>query len=85
MADGVDMKSGVIDKRGRITVPREVRQRLGLAAGDQVEFVVESDRIIVQAVTNVFGKSKGVLGKFPGGEEGIRAWIRDMRDEEPKT
>jgi AbrB family looped-hinge helix DNA binding protein len=47
MADRVDMQSGVMDKRGRITVPQEVRQRLGLAAGDQVEFVVEGDRIIL--------------------------------------
>lgn len=81
MADRVKMKSGVMDKRGRITVPREVRQRLGLAAGDQVEFVFEGDRIIVQAVTNVFAKWRGVLGKFPGGEKGTTKWIRDMRDE----
>jgi AbrB family looped-hinge helix DNA binding protein len=44
MADREDMKSAVMDKRGRITVPREIRQELGLAAGDQVEFVVDGDR-----------------------------------------
>ncbi len=81
MADRVHMKSGVMDKRGRITVPWEVRQRLGLAAGDQVEFVVEGDRIIFRAVNNEFAKWIGVVGKFPGGEKGILAWIRDMRDE----
>jgi AbrB family looped-hinge helix DNA binding protein len=82
MADRVEMKSGVMDKRGRITVPREVRQLLGLAAGDQVEFVVEGDRIIFRAATNPFSKWIGVCGKFPGGEKGIAKWIRDMRDEE---
>jgi AbrB family looped-hinge helix DNA binding protein len=81
MADREDMKSAVMDKRGRITVPREIRQELGLAAGDQVEFVVDGDKIIFRAVTNVFAKWIGVAGKFPGGEKGILEWIRDMREE----
>ncbi len=70
----------VIDKRGRITLPQDVRKRLGLGPGDQIEFVVEDDRIILRAVTDVFTKWIGILGKFPGGEEGIKAWIRDMRE-----
>ena len=81
MADRVDMKSAVVDKRGRITLPREVRQRLGLAAGDQVKFVVEGDQIVFRPVTNVFEKWIGVSGKFLGGKKGIAAWIRDMREE----
>jgi len=44
MADRADIKSAVIDKR--ITLPLEIRQRLGLAAGGQVEFVIEDDRIV---------------------------------------
>jgi AbrB family looped-hinge helix DNA binding protein len=81
MADRGNMKFGVMDKTGRITVPREVRQRLGLTAGDHVEFVVDGDRIVFRAETDVFAKYRGVLGKFPGGEKGILEWVRDMRDE----
>jgi antitoxin PrlF len=81
----MEMKySSVIDSRGRVTVPREVRQRLGLSAGDQVKFVVEDKRIFLQPsrpATNVFEKYIGVLGKFPGGKKQINAWIRSMRDE----
>jgi AbrB family looped-hinge helix DNA binding protein len=64
--------SSAIDKRGRITVPREVRLRLGLSAGDRVEFVVEDDRIVlrpVRPVTRVFEKQAGILGKFPSGRK----------------
>ncbi len=75
------MESVVVDKRGRVTVPREVRQRLGLSGGDQVEFVVEGDQIFLRAVTNVFAKYIGATAKFPEGEKGIAAWIRDMREE----
>ncbi len=36
--------SSVIDSRGRGTVPREIRRRLELSAGDRVEFVIEPER-----------------------------------------
>jgi len=29
-----------------------------------------------------FGKYRGILGPFPGGEDGIKAWIDDMRSDE---
>jgi AbrB family looped-hinge helix DNA binding protein len=73
--------SSAIDKRGRITVPREVRRRLGLSAGDRVEFRIESEPVVFHPATSVFEKYRGVLGNFPGGEKGIIEWIRDMRDE----
>jgi antitoxin PrlF len=36
-------RSGTISSKGQITVPLEIRNRLGLKQGDRVEFVVESD------------------------------------------
>jgi AbrB family looped-hinge helix DNA binding protein len=73
--------SSAIDKRGRITVPREIRVRLGLATGYRVEFVIEGERVVVRPVTDVFEKYRGVIGKFPGGKKAINAWVRSMRDE----
>ncbi len=64
--------SSAIDKRGRITVPREVRLRLGLSAGDRVEFVIEDERIILRParpVTRLFEKHAGILGKSPEGKK----------------
>jgi AbrB family looped-hinge helix DNA binding protein len=72
MSQVVTNYSSAIDKRGRITVPREVRLRLGLSAGDRVEFVVEDERIIfrpARPVARVFEKYAGILGKFPGGKK----------------
>jgi hypothetical protein len=31
---------------------------------------------------NPFEKYIGILGPFPGGDEGIKAWIDDMRSDE---
>jgi antitoxin PrlF len=77
--------SSTISSKGQITVPREVRNRLGLSAGDRVEFVVEGDRTIIRPARSgpdPFAKYKGILGPFPGGERGIKEWIADMRDDD---
>jgi antitoxin PrlF len=77
--------SSTISSKGQITVPQEIRKRLGLATGDRVEFVVEEDRTVIRPARSQedpFGKYRGILGPFPGGEEGIKAWIDDMRSDE---
>lgn len=77
--------SSVVSTKGQVTVPQEIRKRLGLRVGDRVEFVVEGDRTIIRparAEANPFEKYKGVLGTFRGGKDEIDAWIRELRDEE---
>jgi len=73
-----------ISSKGQVTVPQEIRKRLGLETGDRVEFVVEGDRTVIRPIrseANPFEKFIGILGPFPGGEEGIKAWIDDMRSD----
>jgi antitoxin PrlF len=77
-------KSSTISSKGQITLPLEVRKRLGVAPGDRVEFAVEGDRTVIRPLRselNPFEKFIGILGPFPGGEEGIKAWIDDMRSD----
>jgi antitoxin PrlF len=37
-----------ITSKNQITVPREVRDRLGIGRGDQLEFVLEDSEVIVR-------------------------------------
>jgi antitoxin PrlF len=76
-------KSSTISSKGQITVPQEIRKRLGLAPGDRVEFVVEEGRTVIRPARSEvnFEKFIGIAGPFPGGEEGIKAWIDDMRSD----
>jgi antitoxin PrlF len=76
--------SSTISSKGQITVPQEIRKRLGLTPGDRVEFVMEQDRTVIRPArseVNPFEKFIGIAGPFPGGEEGIKAWIDDMRSD----
>ena len=74
---------GVVTSKGQVTVPKPVRERLGLKQGDRIEFVSESGRTLVRRArkgTNAFAKYAGALGTFKGGQEEINAWLRDLRD-----
>ncbi len=40
--------SSTISSKGQITVPLEIRRRLGLKEGDRVEFVVEGEKTVIR-------------------------------------
>lgn len=76
--------TSVVTSKGQITVPQQIRERLGLKKGDRVEFVAEKSRTVVRRAEtkeNPFKKYEGILGGFPGGKKEINAWVRGMRDD----
>jgi len=76
--------SSTVSSKGQVTVPIEVRHRLGLREGDRVEFVFEDGRTVLRparAAMNPFAAFVGVLPAFSSLEE-INAWVRDLRDDE---
>jgi antitoxin PrlF len=73
-----------ISTKGQVTVPQEIRKRLGLNEGDKVEFIVEGEHTIIRparAAVNPFEEYIGALPAFPGGINEIREWVADLRDE----
>jgi AbrB family looped-hinge helix DNA binding protein len=77
--------SSTISSKGQITVPIEVRHRLGLKQGDRVEFVFEEGRTVLRPsrpATNPFTAYLGAFPAFSSIEE-INAYYRDLRDDDP--
>jgi len=77
------MASSTISSKGQITIPMEIRRRLGVKEGDRVEFVVEDGRTIIRparAPENPFQRYAGALPAFSNREE-INAWVKGLRDE----
>lgn len=79
--------NSTISSKGQITVPLEIRRRLGLKEGDRVEFVVEGEWTIIRPAhppQNPFEKYAGVLPAFHSQDE-IDAWVSGLRDEETEN
>jgi AbrB family looped-hinge helix DNA binding protein len=77
-------RSSTIGSKGQVTVPLEIRNRLGLRTGDRVEFVLDRGRTTIRpagAPENPFMKYVGALPVFSGKRQ-INAWVRALRDEE---
>jgi AbrB family looped-hinge helix DNA binding protein len=56
------MASATLTSKGQITLPKAVRDRLGLAAGDKVEFVeTEAGVFELRAATRDLRELKGVI------------------------
>lgn len=75
-----------INSKGQITLPLEIRNRLGLEAGDLVEFIVDDERAIIRvarAPENPFVKYVGALAAFPSARE-INSWVRALREGKPR-
>jgi antitoxin PrlF len=76
-------RSSTLGSRGRLTVPPEIRNRLGLKEGDRVDFVVENGRTTIRPARprNPFLKYIGVLTALPRGSN-ASSWVRKLRDED---
>jgi len=60
------MATATITSKGQITLPREVREALGVGTGDRVEFVAEPDGVYrVIAATRDIKQLKGLVPKPP--------------------
>ena len=74
-----------ISSKGQITLPIEVRHRLGVKEGESVKFVADQNgRTVVLPVReerDVFAQFVGVAPLPPEYEDSV-AWVRDMRDDE---
>ena len=76
--------TSTISSKGQVTVPVEVRRRLGLKEGDKVEFAFQEGTAVLRPVRsgeNPFLKWVGALAN--GTPEGTAvAWVREIRNDE---
>ena len=77
-------KQAKVTSKGQVTIPREIRRRLGVRAGDKLEFEEDAQGVRVKAVRDgsVFEKYAGIgnpgIGK---GRKAILKWMRELRSE----
>lgn len=73
------MTTSTLSSKGQVTIPLDVRRRLGLDAGDRVEFVeLEPGRFAIQPATQDVRSLRGLLRKpaQPVSVDDMKAAIR---------
>ena len=73
-----------LTSKGRVTVPVEIRRRLGLRRGDKVEFRDRAGETVIaraQSSGSSFDKYAGILRKKLKRPFDSRKWLADLREE----
>jgi len=73
------MPTSKLTSKGQITMPKEVRDRLGLRPGDEVEFIPDNGSYVVRkrAARSPFGKYIGYLSHLAG--QDVDELVEEMR------
>jgi AbrB family looped-hinge helix DNA binding protein len=59
------MPSASLSSKGQVTVPKVIRDQLKLKTGDRLDFIVEGDKVVLQAGTRDLRSLRGILHR-PG-------------------
>jgi AbrB family looped-hinge helix DNA binding protein len=74
------MATATVTSKGQVTIPKEIRELLGLDSGDRINFVIEDDgRVTFRPATKDIRSLKGIVPKpdKPVTVEDMNATIRD--------
>jgi AbrB family looped-hinge helix DNA binding protein len=77
-------KEAKITSKGQVTIPRAVRQALGVEAGDRLLFEEDENGVHVRPVRTAspFAKYRGIGNAgISGGRKSINRWLRQLRGE----
>lgn len=68
------MRTATLTTKGQVTIPLEVRTRLGIDAGDKISFEPQGDVIVLRVVEAL--SVQGMCGMF--GKAKVSATLEDM-------
>lgn len=58
------MSMSTLTQKGQTTIPQDIRQYLGVHAGDKLEYIIDPDgRVIIAPLTEKVTQLKGMLAK----------------------
>jgi AbrB family looped-hinge helix DNA binding protein len=55
-----------ITSKGQVTIPAELRERLGLRPGSVVEFTIDGDAVRITKVEEAPGRGAGIVARLRG-------------------
>ena len=58
------MAYATLTSKGQITLPKSIRERLGVGAGDRIEFIESEQGFLVVSTTRDIRSLRGIVGRF---------------------
>ncbi len=55
-----------VTSKGQVTIPAEIRERLGLHAGSVVEMEIDGDEVRIRKAANGRGRGQAVVARLQG-------------------
>ncbi len=75
----MEVSVGKVTSKGQVTIPKEIRETLGVIEGDKLIFLVEGDKVVLRKVGSE--KLSDILSRRrPWGERGLE-FQRRLREE----
>lgn len=75
----MEVSVGKVTSKGQVTIPKEIRETLGVNEGDKLIFLVEGDKVVLRKVGSE--KLTDILSRRrPWGERGLD-FQRRLREE----
>ena len=75
----MEVSIGSITTKGQVTIPKEIREALGLMEGDKVVFMLEGERVVVRKVSGE--KLSEILARQKPWPETSIAFQKRLREE----
>ena len=47
----MEVSVGSVNSKGQVTIPKEIRDALGLVEGDRIVFMLEGERVVIRKAT----------------------------------
>ena len=47
----MEVSVGSVNSKGQVTIPKEIRDALGLVKGDRIVFMLEGERVVIMKAT----------------------------------
>ena len=75
----MDVSVGSVTSKGQVTIPKEIREALGLRQGDRVVFTIEGERAVIRKVSGE--KLSDILVRQRPWAEASLAFQKRLREE----
>ncbi len=75
----MEVSVGTVTSKGQVTIPKEIRETLGVIEGDKLIFLIEGDRVIMRKVGSE--RLSDILSRRKPWEEKGLDFQRRLREE----